>query len=285
MLDNPHPAHDVRDPPHKGEGKAAPRLTLSGISKSFPGVRALHDVSLSLYPGQVTALIGENGAGKSTLVKIMTGIYQPDAGTISIDGQTVTLPSAHAAFGHGVTAIHQETVLFDDLTVAENIFLGHAPRTRFGTIDWRTMRKNAREVLDTMHAGHIGADARLKDLLDWRGGTYFSVGKLWDQIRGWRLADGGYDFEIPLTFVQGELDLQTPSALVTEAFAKLRAPKKELVVIEGAGHTALVTDADAAKKALLNKVLPLVKAAGRPARAPTGRRRIGSSRPNGRPRG
>ncbi|TPI30033.1 sugar ABC transporter ATP-binding protein [Mesorhizobium sp. B3-2-1] len=143
---------------------SAPRLTLSGISKSFPGVRALHNVNLSLYPGQVTALIGENGAGKSTLVKIMTGIYQPDAGTISIDGQAVTLPSAHAAFGIGVTAIHQETVLFDDLSVAENIFLGHAPRTRFGTIDWRTMRKNAREVLDTMHAGHIDADARLRDL-------------------------------------------------------------------------------------------------------------------------
>ncbi|TIS77555.1 MAG: sugar ABC transporter ATP-binding protein, partial [Mesorhizobium sp.] len=121
-------------------------------------------VSLSLYPGQVTALIGENGAGKSTLVKIMTGIYQPDAGTISIDGQAVTLPSAHAAFGHGITAIHQETVLFDDLTVAENIFLGHAPRSRFGTIDWRTMRKNALEVLNTMGAGHIDADARLKDL-------------------------------------------------------------------------------------------------------------------------
>ncbi|UDL92192.1 sugar ABC transporter ATP-binding protein [Mesorhizobium sp. PAMC28654] len=148
----------------EGPPASAPRLTLSGISKSFPGVRALHNVSLSLHPGQVTALIGENGAGKSTLVKIMTGIYQPDAGTISIDGQAVTLPSAHAAFGHGVTAIHQETVLFDDLTVAENIFLGHAPRSRFGTIDWRTMRKNAREVLDTMHAGHIDADARLKDL-------------------------------------------------------------------------------------------------------------------------
>ena len=125
---------------------ASPRLTLSGISKSFPGVRALHNVSLSLYPGQVTALIGENGAGKSTLVKIMTGIYQPDSGEIGIDGQATTLPSAHAAFGHGITAIHQETVLFDDLSVAENIFLGHAPRTRFGTIDWRTMRKNAREV-------------------------------------------------------------------------------------------------------------------------------------------
>ncbi|WP_419695924.1 sugar ABC transporter ATP-binding protein [Mesorhizobium muleiense] len=152
------------DPTTEQPLAAAPRLTLAGISKSFPGVRALHDVSLSLYPGQVTALIGENGAGKSTLVKVMTGIYQPDTGTISIDGQAVTLPSAHAAFGHGITAIHQETVLFDDLTVAENIFLGHAPRSRLGTIDWRTMRKNAREVLNTMGAGHIDADARLKDL-------------------------------------------------------------------------------------------------------------------------
>jgi rhamnose transport system ATP-binding protein len=142
----------------------APRLTLARISKSFPGVRALHDVRLSLYPGQVTALIGENGAGKSTLVKILTGIYQPDAGEISIDGKAVELSSAHKAFEHGITAIHQETVLFDDLSVAENVFLGHAPRTRFGTIDWKTMRANAGEVLTTMRAGHIDADARLRDL-------------------------------------------------------------------------------------------------------------------------
>jgi rhamnose transport system ATP-binding protein len=142
----------------------APLLTLSGISKSFPGVRALHNVSLSLYPGQVTALIGENGAGKSTLVKILTGIYQPDTGEISVGGVSVHLTSAHKAFEHGITAIHQETVLFDDLSVAENIFLGHAPRTRFGTIDWKKMRAHAREVLDTMHAGHIDADARLRDL-------------------------------------------------------------------------------------------------------------------------
>jgi rhamnose transport system ATP-binding protein len=147
-----------------GRRTDAPRLTLAGISKSFPGVRALHNVSLSLYPGQVTALIGENGAGKSTLVKILTGIYQPDAGEISIDGNPVSLPSAHAAFGYGITAIHQETVLFDDLTVAENIFLGHAPKTRFGTIDWGTMRKHAREVLETMRASHIDADTRLRDL-------------------------------------------------------------------------------------------------------------------------
>jgi rhamnose transport system ATP-binding protein len=163
MLHDPHPAQIVRDPPRKGEGEA-PLLTLSGVSKSFPGVRALHNVSLSLYPGQVTALIGENGAGKSTLVKILTGIYQPDSGEISVGGEPVHLSSAHKAFEHGITAIHQETVLFDDLSVAENIFLGHAPSTRFGTIDWKTMRANAREVLDTMHAGHIDADARLRDL-------------------------------------------------------------------------------------------------------------------------
>ena len=143
---------------------AAPLLALSGVSKSFPGVRALHNVSLSLYPGQVTALIGENGAGKSTLVKILTGIYQPDTGEISVGGAPVHLSSAHKAFEHGITAIHQETVLFDDLSVAENIFLGHAPRTRLGTIDWRTMRANAREVLDTMHAAHIDEDTRLRDL-------------------------------------------------------------------------------------------------------------------------
>ncbi len=141
-----------------------PKLTLSGISKSFPGVRALHEVSLELYPGEVTALIGENGAGKSTLVKVLTGIYQPDAGEIAIDGKPVHLSSAHKAFELGITAIHQETVLFDDLSVAENIYLGHAPRTRFGTIDWTTMRRNARHVLDDMGASHIDAEARLREL-------------------------------------------------------------------------------------------------------------------------
>ena len=81
-------------------------------------MRALHEVRLALHAGQVTALIGENGAGKSTLVKILTGIYQPDTGEISVGGEQVHLSSAHRAFEHGITAIHQETVLFDDLTVA-----------------------------------------------------------------------------------------------------------------------------------------------------------------------
>jgi rhamnose transport system ATP-binding protein len=148
----------------KPAATTAPLLSLRGISKRFPGVRALHDVSLDLYPGQVTALIGENGAGKSTLVKILTGIYQPDEGEILINGKAVHLGSAHRAFAAGITAIHQETVLFDELSVAENIFLGHAPRTRFRTLDWRRIRREARQVLDDMGARHIDVTTRLKDL-------------------------------------------------------------------------------------------------------------------------
>ena len=140
-----------------------PILTLSGVSKSFPGVRALSAVALDVYPGEVTALVGENGAGKSTLVKILTGIYQPDEGTIRLAGEDVTFPTAHAAAQAGITAIHQETVLFDDLSVAENIFLGHAPRGRFGLIDWKTMRREAAGLLERIGA-RIAPDTRLRDL-------------------------------------------------------------------------------------------------------------------------
>ena len=141
-----------------------PCLRLAGISKSFPGVRALHNVNLSLYPGQVTALIGENGAGKSTLVKILTGIYQPDEGSIALDGKPVGLTSAQSAFQLGITAIHQETVLFDDLTAAENIYLGHAPRNRFGLINWKAMNEMASTVLAKMHVSHIAPETRLREL-------------------------------------------------------------------------------------------------------------------------
>lgn len=141
-----------------------PKITLEGITKTFPGVRALHKVALELYPGQVTALIGENGAGKSTLVKTMTGIYQPDEGEIRIDGEVASLASPHAAFRRGITAIHQETVLFDELSVAENIFLGHSPKTVFKTIDWRSMQSRARTLLKEIGASHIVPEARLKDL-------------------------------------------------------------------------------------------------------------------------
>src|SRR5262245_42442593 len=129
-----------------------PALALAGVSKRFPGVRALSGVSLELHAGEVTALIGENGAGKSTLVKILTGIYQPDEGTISVAGKAVAFASARDAARAGVTAIHQETVLFDELSVAENIFLGHAPRKRFGLIDWRRMNAEAGALLERIGA-------------------------------------------------------------------------------------------------------------------------------------
>ncbi|SHI77943.1 sugar ABC transporter ATP-binding protein [Wenxinia saemankumensis] len=129
-----------------------PVLSLKDVTKTFPGVTALDAVSLDLYPGQVTALVGENGAGKSTIVKVLTGIYRPDGGEILLDGAPVRFASAQDATAAGITAIHQETVLFDELTVAENIFIGHAPRTRLGLIDWPAIRARAAEILDRIDA-------------------------------------------------------------------------------------------------------------------------------------
>ncbi|MEM1361820.1 MAG: sugar ABC transporter ATP-binding protein [Pseudomonadota bacterium] len=140
-----------------------PVLALKDIVKTFPGTRALDGVRLELYPGQVTALIGENGAGKSTIVKCLTGIYQPDAGEILLDGTPVRFPTPQDAARAGVTAIHQETVLFDDLTVAENIFLGHAPKGRWGLIDRTAMQRHAGKILDGIGA-QIDPSVLLKDL-------------------------------------------------------------------------------------------------------------------------
>ena len=140
-----------------------PVLLLSGVTKVFPGVRALSDVSLTLHAGKATALVGENGAGKSTVVKILTGIYQPDAGHILMDGEPIQLPSPQSAEQAGVTAIHQETVLFDELSVAENIFLGHAPKGRFGLIDTRQMISRSTQILESIGA-KIDPSAVLRDL-------------------------------------------------------------------------------------------------------------------------
>ena len=141
----------------------APVLSLSGIEKRFPGVIALSGVDLDLHAGEVTALIGENGAGKSTLVKVLTGIYRPDGGTISMEGRPLRLASAQDATRAGIAAIHQETTLFDELTVAENVFIGHAPRTRWGLIDHAGMRRRAGEILERIGA-RIDPAARLADL-------------------------------------------------------------------------------------------------------------------------
>lgn len=145
------------------EAQDTPVLRLAGITKTFPGVKALNEVSLELYPGQVTALIGENGAGKSTIVKVLTGIYRADGGTIFVDDAQVNFTSAEDATAAGITAIHQETVLFDELSVAENIFIGHAPRGRFGLIDTAAMNTRAQEILDRIDAP-LSAATPLKDL-------------------------------------------------------------------------------------------------------------------------
>ena len=146
-----------------GTVNETPILSLNRVTKTFPGVTALSAVSLELFPGTVTALIGENGAGKSTVVKILTGIYQPDGGQIEVDGVPVRFLTAQDAGAAGVTAIHQETVLFDELSVAENVFLGHAPRGRFGLIDTAAMVEKARTILDGIGA-HIDPRHKLKDL-------------------------------------------------------------------------------------------------------------------------
>lgn len=144
--------------------QATPLLELRGISKTFPGVKALDNVQLSLYPGCVTALIGENGAGKSTLVKTMTGIYQADAGEILFDGKSVHLSSPEDVRALGVTAIHQETVLFDELSVTENIFAGHyLKKSKSGALDWKRMHDRAREILLDIEAP-IDPKTRLKQL-------------------------------------------------------------------------------------------------------------------------
>ena len=138
-------------------------LRLSQVSKRFPGVRALHEVELTLRAGEVMALLGENGAGKSTLVKILTGIYTPDGGTLAVDGKAVTLASPAQAWAAGITAIHQETVMFDGLSVTENIFMGHMPQHAGGRVDWAQMRARTADLLTRLDAD-FAPDTLLKRL-------------------------------------------------------------------------------------------------------------------------
>ena len=132
---------------------AAPRLSLLGVSKSFPGVQALADVSLELAAGEIHALVGENGAGKSTLMKIIAGVETPDEGTLTLDGQALDALDERAAVAAGIGMVHQERSLVPTLSVAENVFAGRQPlrRSRLG-IDWREMRARTRALLDQLES-------------------------------------------------------------------------------------------------------------------------------------
>ncbi|WBB76072.1 sugar ABC transporter ATP-binding protein [Micromonospora sp. WMMD1128] len=123
-----------------------PVLTMTGISKSFPGVRALHDVDFRLFPGEVHALMGENGAGKSTLIKVLTGVYGTDAGVVTLAGDQVSFSGPMQAAAAGVSTVYQEVNLCTNLSVAENIFIGREPR-RLGAVRWGEMRRRARQLL------------------------------------------------------------------------------------------------------------------------------------------
>jgi monosaccharide-transporting ATPase len=129
-----------------------PLLQMEGISKAFPGVRALEGASLTVGRGEVHAVMGQNGAGKSTLIKILTGAYRRDAGTVTLDGRPVDFHSPQQAQAGGVSTIYQEVNLVGFRSVAENIFLGREPR-RFGLIDRRRMSAQAGELL-----GRLGVE-------------------------------------------------------------------------------------------------------------------------------
>ena len=122
-------------------------LKISGIDKTFPGVKALTQASLSVYAGQAMALIGENGAGKSTLMKVLTGIYTKDAGGIEYLGREVAFRNPRESQQAGISIIHQELNLIGELSIAENIFLGREPLTRFGSINWKKLYRDADALL------------------------------------------------------------------------------------------------------------------------------------------
>jgi rhamnose transport system ATP-binding protein len=123
-----------------------PFLTLQGLRKSFGAAQALANANLSVERGKVTALIGENGAGKSTLVKILSGVHQPDAGEIRLDGKAVHIANPQDARRLGIGVVHQECLVFDNLTVAENLFVNSQP-TRRGVVRWSEIRARAGQVL------------------------------------------------------------------------------------------------------------------------------------------
>ncbi|MBB3949982.1 sugar ABC transporter ATP-binding protein [Aureimonas jatrophae] len=141
-----------------------PSVALRGIEKSFGPVSVLKGVEFDLYPGEVHALMGENGAGKSTMIRIMSGAHQPNRGTVEIDGTATRLASPADAKTAGIAVVHQELLLFPAMTVAENIFLGHAPRRAGDLLDWSEMRRRARALLDRLDCPDLDVDETVSRL-------------------------------------------------------------------------------------------------------------------------
>ena len=131
---------------------ATPLIEMVGIDKTFPGVRALHNARFELRAGEVHALMGENGAGKSTLMKVLSGVYQRDAGEIRLNGQPIEVGSPRKALDQGISIIHQELALMRDLTAAQNIFIGREPRQLGGLLlDERALNAQTEAIFRTMN--------------------------------------------------------------------------------------------------------------------------------------
>jgi ABC-type sugar transport system ATPase subunit len=129
----------------------APALEARDIVKRFDGVHALNGAELNVRPGEIHALLGENGAGKSTLIKVLTGIYAPDSGTLWRNGEKVEFPSVRVANRAGISALYQELSIIPSLSVAENILLGDQAPSTGGIVQWRALRRRARQQLDRIH--------------------------------------------------------------------------------------------------------------------------------------
>jgi rhamnose transport system ATP-binding protein len=142
---------------------ATPLVELRGLSKSYGGVQAVSNVSFAIAEASVHALVGENGAGKSTLVKILTGVVHPDEGEILLGGAPVTIGDPPTAHRLGVLAMYQEPTVFQDLSVAENVFAGRHPRTALHAVDWRELRTRAKGILDELGAD-FGPDRPVRGL-------------------------------------------------------------------------------------------------------------------------
>ncbi|MDQ1308722.1 MAG: rhamnose transport system ATP-binding protein [Actinomycetota bacterium] len=140
-----------------------PLVEVRHVAKTFGGVRALHDASLTLYPGEVHALLGENGAGKSTLLKALAGVHRTDAGEISVAGRDFEQGSTRRSREQGIAVIYQEPGLFPDLSLAENVFVSHRPTRRGGAVDWVRMRREA-AALFTQLGVDLDPDRRAEGL-------------------------------------------------------------------------------------------------------------------------
>ncbi len=139
-------------------------LEMEHIHKSFPGVKALQDVTLRVKKGTVHALLGENGAGKSTLMKILTGMYQPDSGSIRFEGRPFKATNMGQVIKSGISMIYQELNPLPNMSVAENIYIGREPKNALGLLDWKRLQQNTREFFERLQIESIHPTEKLRNL-------------------------------------------------------------------------------------------------------------------------